>query len=60
MIVGNLTYAIVILMDVHGEAYQFSAGEKMLGGQMLREKTLKHQIHLVGPFPFEGKEGVHF
>lgn len=45
MIVGNLTCAIVILMELHGEDYHFTAGEKRrqktLGGQMLREKTVK-------------------
>lgn len=28
MIVSNLTYAIVILMKLHGEAYHFTAGKK--------------------------------
>lgn len=36
MIVGNPIYSIVILMDMLGEAYQFTARLKTLGGQMLR------------------------
>lgn len=28
MIVGNLTWAIVILMELHGKAYRFTAGER--------------------------------
>lgn len=35
MIEGNPIYPIVILMDTLGEAYQFTAKQKTLGGQML-------------------------
>lgn len=56
MIVGNLTYAIVILMDVHGEAYQFTAfgkgRQKTVGGQMLGEKALNHPTQLLRFFFF--------
>lgn len=37
MTVGNLTYAIVIRTELHGEDYQFTGGgRKTAGGQMLR------------------------
>lgn len=39
MTVGNLTYAIVICMELYVEDYQFTAGrlrQKTAGGQMLR------------------------
>lgn len=45
MTVGNLTYPIVMCMELHGEDYHLTAGgderrQKMLGGQMLRKGGL--------------------
>lgn len=60
MIVGNLTYAIVILMDVHGEAYQSTAGEKTLGGQMLREKALNYPNSTCMVFLFKKRRACIF
>lgn len=56
MIVGKLTWAIVILMELHGEAYQFTAGEERksetLGGQMLRQKEVNYPTQFDSVFFF--------
>lgn len=53
MIVGKLTWAIVILMELHGKAYRFTAGEERkpqtLGGQKLREKEVNYPTQLFFP-----------